>query len=502
MTPKNNQLWIASVLLYGEIMIRDQSKYTHTYAKQLKELCSLVKISPLKNAKLAHLNQPLLAQLELEPQWFNADTLINDFGNPNSHWNKLSVAQKYGGHQFGGWNPDLGDGRGLLLGEVNDTQGKHWDLHLKGAGPTPYSRSADGRAVLRSTIREYLASEALHYLGIPTSRALCLITSEEAVYREKVENGAMMIRACQSHIRFGHFEYYYHTQQHDRLERLFNYCFEHHFVKEANATNKYLAMLENIVLSTAELIAQWQAYGFNHGVMNTDNMSIHGITFDYGPYAFLDDFDPQFVCNHSDHTGRYAFDRQPGIALWNLNALAQAFVPYATIDEIQACLALYEPRIQQAYAHKMLAKMGLTEEKDEDHELLGKWLNLMQAEKLDYTLSMRQLARIEANPAIIRDNVTDISRFDTFFQHYQHRLQQEKITPCERKEIMNQHNPKFILRNYLAQSVIEKAEQGSFAEFESLLSVLQTPYSENPNAEHLSAPPPDWGKHLEISCSS
>jgi uncharacterized protein YdiU (UPF0061 family) len=483
-------------------MNQDQNKYTHTYAKQLIDLCSLVKISPLKNMTLVSLNQPLLEQLGLDPDWFDADTLISDFANPNSHWNSSSVAQKYGGHQFGSWNPDLGDGRGLLLGEVNDNNGKHWDLHLKGAGPTPYSRSADGRAVLRSTIREYLASEALHHLGIPTSRALCLLTSKEPIYREQVETGAMLIRACQSHIRFGHFEYYYHTKQHDRLERLFNYCFEHHFTEEARADNKHLAMLESIVLSTANLIAQWQAYGFNHGVMNTDNMSIHGITFDYGPYAFLDDFNPEFICNHSDHTGRYAFDQQPGIALWNLNALAHAFIPYVSVEQLQTCLARYEPQLQQAYAQKMRLKMGLLEEYDDDDTLLGEWLILLQTEKLDYSLSMRQLSQIEDNPSVISDFIVDRPRFDKFYLNYQQRLQQEKASPIVRKTTMNQHNPKFILRNYLAQSVIEKAESGDFTEFNTLLDVLRTPYAENKQAEHFAAQPPSWGKHLEISCSS
>ena len=483
-------------------MIQDQSKYTHTYAKQLQELCSLVKVSPLKNAKLAYLNQPLLDQLGLEPGWFEADRLISDFANPESHWNKHSVAQKYGGHQFGGWNPDLGDGRGLLLGEVSDPQNNRWDLHLKGAGPTPYSRAADGRAVLRSTIREYLASEALHHLGIPTSRALCLITSDEAVYREQVESGAMLIRACQSHIRFGHFEYYYHTKQYERLEQLFNYCFEHHFLEESGADNKYLAMLKSVVLSTADLIALWQAYGFNHGVMNTDNISIHGLTFDYGPYAFLDDFNPQFICNHSDHSGRYAFDQQPGIGLWNLNALAQAFIPYISVEDIQTCLGLYEPRLQHSYASKMLNKMGLIEVQDGDHELLGAYLGILQAEKLDYTLSMRQLSVIEQDPSLISDGVIDRPAFDIFYNQYKQRLKQEPTTSSERAHIMNQHNPKFILRNYLAQSAIEQAEQGNLAEFEALLGVLKTPYAENTDAAYFAKPPPAWGKHLEISCSS
>ena len=482
--------------------MQDQKQFIHTYAEQLGDLCSAVAISPLKNAKVAHINAPLLEQLGINPEWLSSDKLIEDFANPQSQWNKNAVAQKYGGHQFGGWNPDLGDGRGLLLAATIDRFNCHWDLHLKGAGPTPYSRSADGRAVLRSTIREYLASEALHHLGIPTSRALCLLTSDEMVYREQPEKGAMLIRACQSHIRFGHFEYFYHSKQHDRLERLFDYCFEHHFVDEAASEKKHLAMLENIIISTADFIADWQAFGFNHGVMNTDNMSIHGITFDYGPYAFLDDFDPGFICNHSDHSGRYAFDKQPGIALWNLNALAHAFLPYAKVDELQQSLSLYEPRLQQSYAKRMRTKMGLRKEKEEDHALLGEWLNLLQAEKRDYTLSMRLLSEIETNSSSVREQFIDIKRIDHFIEKYLSRVQQEDQNPEQRSNMIKRKNPKFILRNYLAQSVIENAEQGEFSLFEQLLSVLRSPFDEHHDLEHLASLPPDWGKQLEISCSS
>ena len=261
--------------------------FTYTYAQELAQTAPTIKPTALYKPQLQVVNDSLWNQLQLPDSWLQNNELVSQIFSDNTALNKRSVAQKYGGHQFGQWNPMLGDGRGLLLAEVIDTSGKKVDLHLKGAGPTPWSRHADGRAVLRSTIREYLASEYLHAIGIPTSRALCLFTSDEPVYREKQERAAMMIRTAPSHLRFGHFEYYHHTDDQTNLDALFDYAFKYHFVEQSKADNPHLAMFRAIIQSTAKLIAQWQVYGFNHGVMNTDNMSVHGITFDYGPYAFF-----------------------------------------------------------------------------------------------------------------------------------------------------------------------------------------------------------------------
>jgi uncharacterized protein YdiU (UPF0061 family) len=479
-------------------------RFDHSFAKDLADLASPVEILPLINPKLVTVNRPLLGQLNIPTEQFSEHQLFEDLFTPQGKYNQYSIAQKYGGHQFGHWNPDLGDGRGLLIAEVVSDKEERWDLHLKGAGKTPYSRFGDGRAVLRSTIREYLASEALHHLGIPTSRALCLIASDETVYRERAENGAMMIRTCQSHIRFGHFEYFYHSGQHDKLQRLFDYSFKHHFVECQQSDNPYLEMLTNIVKSTAKLIAHWQAFGFNHGVMNTDNMSIHGITFDFGPFAFLDDFQPNFICNHSDDAGRYAFDKQPGVALWNLNALAHPFTLHLSVEQIKQALGEYEPALQNQYSTLMLNKLGLTLGSDDDQDILNNWLGLLIKDKRDYTNSFRLLCEYtpQYSDNLILDHFVDRQAASVWLQTYKQRLLTHQESNQQRQTRMKAHNPKYILRNYLAQQAIENAEKGDFSDFNQLLRVLEQPFEDNPEFEEYASPPPEWGKALEISCSS
>jgi serine/tyrosine/threonine adenylyltransferase len=474
----------------------------HSYANELSDLGTQVKPQALKNARVVAINQSLLAQLNLP--WQTNSEWLNALFSIDSPLTQYTVAQKYGGHQFGHWNPDLGDGRGVLLSEVINSHGERYDLHLKGAGQTPYSRFADGRAVLRSTIREYLASEALFYLGIPSSRALCLLTSDEVVYREKSEKGAMLVRVCQSHLRFGHFEYFFHSQQHDKLQRLFDYSFKYHFNDFAGDSERYALMLEKIVKDTAVMIAKWQAYGFNHGVMNTDNMSIHGITFDFGPYAFLDDFDPTFICNHSDPQGRYSFDSQPGIGLWNLNALAMAFTPYLDRQKITEMLQLYEQQLLAEYAKIMRSKCGLRANHADNSAIINEWLDMLATEKKDYSIYFRRLCdfdpQLEDNS--LRDSFIDRPRFDKWAQLLARSLVEQNWNKSVRSASMKQHNPNYVLRNYLAQQVIDQAENGDFSLFDQYLAALSTPFAENPVYEKFAAPPPDWGKTLEISCSS
>lgn len=476
----------------------------HSYATHLGDLGALTKPLRVANPQLVEVNHTLRDALQLPASWFTQSSIMSMlFGNTSS-FTTHSFAQKYGGHQFGGWNPDLGDGRGLLLGEAKDKFGKSWDLHLKGAGPTPYSRFADGRAVLRSTLREYLASEALHHMGIPTSRALCLITSDEPVYREKQEKAAMMIRVSQSHIRFGHFEYFYHNGELDKLKRLFDYCFEHHFSACLHSESPHLAMLEKVVTDTATLIAKWQAYGFNHGVMNTDNMSIHGITFDFGPYAFLDDFDPKFVCNHSDHQGRYAFEQQPGVGLWNLSALAHAFTPYLNVEQIKGALSQYEPKLMAEFSQLMHQKLGLYENTQNTAELVNRWLDLISQDKRDYHISFRLLCEIdehgENQPLVDHFMQRDTAKM--WLEHYQQALITQNVKRQERQANMRNINPEYVLRNYQAQLAIDAAQDGDFSRFRRLLQVLQHPFEGKPEYAEFAKPPPDWGKHMEISCSS
>lgn len=314
----------------------------------------------------------------------------------------------------------------------------------------------------------------------------------------------MMIRVCQSHIRFGHFEYFYHSQQHDKLQRLFDYSFRHHFIECQQAENPYLEMLLTIVKTTAKLVAHWQAYGFNHGVMNTDNMSIHGITFDFGPYAFLDDFQPNFICNHSDDSGRYAFDKQPGVALWNLNALAHPFTLHLSIEQIKQALAEFEPALQEHYSSLMLNKLGLTPGTVDDQDLLNNWLGLLITDKRDYTNSFRLLSDYSPlqSDNIILDHFVDRQAANIWLQTYKQRLLSQQQSDELRQQRMKSYNPKYILRNYLAQQAIQSAEKGNFGDFTRLLKVLEQPFKDNPEFEEFASPPPDWGKALEISCSS
>jgi uncharacterized protein YdiU (UPF0061 family) len=412
----------------------------------------------------------------------------------------------YAGHQFGVYVPQLGDGRAILLGEAINEGGERWDLHLKGAGMTPFSRDGDGRAVLRSTIREYLCSEAMHALGIPTTRALCIVGSDDQVYREEVETGATLLRMAPSHVRFGTFEIFYYRKQHDLLKILADFVIDHHFAHLREAGDKYARFFAEVVERTATLIARWQAAGWAHGVMNTDNMSIIGLTLDYGPFGFMDAYDAGFVSNHSDHNGRYAYNQQPYIGLWNLSCLAQALLPLADKESLKAGLDSYTPHYERHYRALMRAKLGLARERDGDDELIRDFLSLLQESHADYTIAFRELGTFVSAPAAtnahVRDRFLNRDRFDEWALRYQNRLQSEESRDDERRHAMNRVNPKYVLRNYLAQVAIERARQKDYAELDRLLTLVQDPYSERPDMNAYAAAPPDWGKHLSVSCSS
>lgn len=475
-----------------------------TYATHLPDLVSAVAVTPFAEPKLLAYSADTAALLQLPAAFFNQTDAADYLSGKKLFAGSSPVAQKYAGHQFGHYNPELGDGRGLLLGDVKGADGKNYDLHLKGAGRTPYSRFGDGRAVLRSSIREFLASEAMHHLGIPTSRALSLVGSTEPVQRETIEQGAMVIRLCPSHIRFGHFEHCFYTGDKNQLQRLVDFTVQQHFPDCLNAANPALAMLQQVVVRTAELISQWQAVGFNHGVMNTDNMSILGLSFDYGPYAFLDDYQPGYICNHSDHSGRYAFDEQPGIGLWNLNALAHALSPLIEVEDLRSALGLYEPTLVNHYMTLMGKKLGLSTQQAADRALIGQWLALLQQQQQDYSLSFRRLADFsdDATGSSVRDHMLDVAAFDQWAELYRARLSLESVSNGERKSQMNSVNPLYILRNYLAQQAIEAAEQGDTGLLYELVQVLQNPYQLQAGKDAFAAPPPDWGKGMDISCSS
>ena len=414
------------------------------------------------------------------------------------------IAMKYTGHQFGYYNPDLGDGRGLLLADVKTDQSIRWDLHLKGAGMTPFSRHADGRAVLRSSIREFLASEAMAALGIPTTRALCVLNSQSPVYREQVETGATVLRVAQTHIRFGHFEYAYHSGQKKLLQELADYCIERHYPCLMGSAERYQDFFKITVQKTAQLIAKWQAFGFAHGVMNTDNMSILGETFDYGPYGFLDAFEPGYICNHSDHQGRYAFDRQPAIGHWNLSVLAQALSPLIPKDALVDALQSFNDIFNEDYLQLMSAKFGLFTNQTDDQTLIHQCLMMMAENRLDYAFFFRHLSCLNDAKVqtLLRDLCVNRDSFNRFSEQLIQRWSLEKVSQTERSERMNAVNPKYILRNHLAQQAIELAQKGDYSEVQYLHALLQKPFDEQPENESYADLPPDWAEQLEISCSS
>lgn len=457
----------------------------------------------LDRPRLVSASADAAALLDLDPASFAQPEFLNYVSGNAELPGSEPLAMVYSGHQFGSYNPRLGDGRGLLLGEVVSSRGR-WDLHLKGAGQTPYSRFGDGRAVLRSSIREYLCSEAMAGLGIPTTRALAVVDSITPVRRERVERGAMVLRLARSHIRFGHFEYFHYTEQPELVRTLADYVIDRHYPELNGQPDRHAQLLRQATLRTAELIAQWQAVGFAHGVLNTDNMSILGETFDYGPFAFLDAYDPGFICNHSDDMGRYAFNQQPGIGLWNLNALAHGLSTLIDVDTIRAVLGEYETRLVETYYQLLRGKLGLFEPEDEDAELIDGLLQLLRQNHSDYTLFFRRLCDFDRDEQRrqLRDSCIDPVGFDGWATRYAERLQREQRAPAERAAAMRRANPKYILRNYLAQQAIDSAEQGDYSEVNRLLALLRHPYDEQPEFERYAQEPPDWGRRLEISCSS
>ena len=419
------------------------------------------------------------------------------------------LASVYSGHQFGVWAGQLGDGRALWLGELDTPQGP-MELQLKGAGRTPYSRMGDGRAVLRSSIREFLASEAMAALGIPTTRALALTASTALpVRRETTETAAIVTRVAPSFLRFGHVEHFAHHGLHDELRELVQHLIEHHAPQCQAAPQPVVALLAQVATQTADLLAHWQAVGFCHGVMNTDNMSLLGLSIDYGPYGFLDGFDPGHVCNHSDTQGRYAFARQPQVAYWNLHALAQALLPLVPGDEeaaaalLREALQAYPDRFAQAMLLRMRAKLGLREARDGDGALVDDWLRLLAATRVDYSIAHRRLgeAQLPAGAEGLRDLFLDREALDAWLRRYRDRLAQEPEDPAQRRAAMHAVNPAVVLRNHLAETAIRQAEAGDFSEVQRLLEVLSHPFDAPERAADADFPP-DWAQHIEVSCSS
>lgn len=461
--------------------------------------------TPLPAVQLVASNPALAAELGLPADWAGAQTTAEVLAGNLPLPASPPLASLYAGHQFGQYVPQLGDGRALLIGELQAPGGQHWELQLKGAGPTPFSRRGDGRAVLRSTIREYLCSEAMAGLGIPTTRALAIVASPLPVYRETVENAAVLSRLAESFIRFGSFEVFFYRGEIDSLRQLADFVIDHYYPACRDAADPYLALLSAVIGRTASLVAAWQTVGFCHGVMNSDNMSILGLTLDYGPFGFLDGYDPGRICNHSDDSGRYAYDQQPQIGLWNLHCLAQALLPLTERDAVLAALAEYQPQFEAALAEAYRRKLGLLHWQDDDWSLLGELLQLLAAARSDYTRFFRALCACPghgaASPAL-RDSVLDREGFDAWLRRYQQRLQQDGQDDVDRQAAQRAANPKYILRNHLAELAIRAAQAGDYSEINRLQQLLADPYAEQPDNEAYAALPPDWASALSVSCSS
>jgi uncharacterized protein YdiU (UPF0061 family) len=491
----------------------DALPFENSFASLPPAFYTRLKPTPVPEPYLVGASAAVARLIGLDPDEFQRPHFIEAFAGNSVLPGSMPLAAVYSGHQFGVWAGQLGDGRAILLGDLPATdtpaqqQQQRLELQLKGSGLTPYSRMGDGRAVLRSSIREFLCSEAMAALGIPTSRALCVTGSDLPVFREATETAALCTRIAPTFVRFGSFEHWFYQDRKEELKILADYVIDRFYPQLCDATNRYQALLREVTLRTAELIAQWQAVGFMHGVMNTDNMSILGLTIDYGPFGFMEAFDARHICNHSDQGGRYAYHMQPKIGQWNCFALGQALLPLiGSVDDTQAALVDYGTAYSEKLDRLLHAKLGLRQQSADDGALIDAMFTLMQANHVDFTLFFRHLGKLRLDDAgtdeALRNLFIDRPAFDAWAAQYRARLRQEQSIDAERSAAMDAVNPKFVLRNYLAHTAIEKAQNKDFSEVARLLAVLEKPFDEQADNEHYARLPPDWADNLEVSCSS
>jgi serine/tyrosine/threonine adenylyltransferase len=502
--------------------------------RQVSNCCfSLVEPTATKQPALIASSQPMLQQLGLSSEQAASDEFRLLFSGNLVQPKMKPYAMCYGGHQFGHWAGQLGDGRAINLGEVEDIHGQLQTLQLKGAGPTPYSRTADGLAVLRSSVREFLCSEAMHGLGIATTRALSLSLTGDQVMRDmfydghaQLEPGAVVCRVAESFLRFGNYQIHAARNEIEILKQLADYTIEHHFPEiQQSGPEKYEAWFEKVCQTTCSMIVDWMRVGFVHGVMNTDNLSILGLTIDYGPYGWLEGYDPMWTPNTTDAQGkRYSYGNQPQIAQWNLFQLANALAPLAgRVEQLEASLQgfadRYTRKSQRMYANKLGLKQYLGEP---DQILIDKLFEILQLTETDMTIFFRCLSKLEIEQELTADTILQViepalyspdelksqhaESFIDWVRKYQVRVQQQSLINESRIEMMNSNNPKYILRNYLVQVAIEKAEKGDYSEIETLLELCRNPYDEQNDFDHYANKRPDWARNKAgcsmLSCSS
>jgi uncharacterized protein YdiU (UPF0061 family) len=480
-----------------------QLDFQHSYKTLPQHFWQARTPEPLATSYMVSFNTRVAKLLDINP--CNVDiSELNGYMTGQKAWPGTEpLAMKYAGHQFGQFNPELGDGRGLLLGEIVNQKNQRWDLHLKGAGTTAFSRFGDGRAVLRSSIREYLMSEAMHGLNIPTTRALALLASTQPAQRETLEPCATLLRVTQCHIRFGHFEYLYYSNQHHDLSVLADYCIERFYPQCKKETKPYLKMFSLIADKSAALVAQWQAYGFVHGVLNTDNMSIFGETFDYGPYSFMDQWQWDFVANHSDTHSRYSYKNQPDIVHWNLANLAHSLSPIIDEADLKNVLSGFNANYKTHLSDIMHRRLGFQSSALQTQPLIDDFFDLVCTHRLDANRLLRQLS--EGN------DLTE-DKLNEWFSRYQQQVAlQEQPLKSKDKQVTNKNkrltdmqavNPQYILRNYMVEDAIQEAYQGDFTRVNDLLMVVSKPFNSHPAFSAYKESVPANKQNLALSCSS
>jgi len=487
---------------------------------------SVVQPTPWKTQpKLVAFSKDVLERiLDFDHQVTESEEFVNFVSGNSVLTGSVPMAHRYGGYQFGYWAEQLGDGRAHLLGEYINSKGERWELQLKGSGRTPYSRFGDGRAVLRSSVREFLCSEAMHWLGVPTSRAATLTVTDDGVPRDmfydgrmKLERGAVVLRLAPTWFRFGSFEILAKNKELEELRQLADFILTNSFPDiSEKGQDGYLAMFADVVERTADMIARWSVVGFAHGVMNTDNMSISGVTIDYGPFGFIDEYNPRFVPNHSDDMGRYDLENQVNIGLWNLNKLAEALKPLIDEDkhnQLEMILKGYGEKFQEFQMNLYRSKLGLEKKGESDELLIGLLLDTMETIEADYTQTFRDLSELSLED-LKQEKIPESAwglhqclkskQIKEFLKLYVERLETDRVDDAERMTAMQKANPRYILRNWIAQKAIEMAEADDFSEVQFLEEILRNPFKTNKLAEEkgYASKPPVWSKKLAVSCSS
>ena len=488
------------------------ASFDNSFARLPERFYARTPPTPVAQPTLIRLNDALARELGLDPAFLASPEGVAILAGNRVAQGTEPLAAAYAGHQFGHFVPQLGDGRAILLGEVLDRNGRRRDVQLKGSGPTPFSRRGDGRAALGPVLREYLISEAMAALDVPTTRALAAVTTGEQVFRETPLPGAVLTRVASSHIRVGTFQFFAARGDTDAIRLLADHVIERHYPEAAGAPNPYRALLEGVIARQASLVARWLGIGFIHGVMNTDNMSIAGETIDYGPCAFMDAYHPATVFSSIDENGRYAYGNQPAIAQWNLARLAETLLPFladdetAAMAEANAALGTFAPLFNVAYIAGFRRKLGLLEEKPDDLALIQDLLERMAANRADFTLTFRLLGDAAVDPAAdtaVRAQFAEPGFFDEWAERWRTRLVAEAGSPEARRAMMRASNPAFIPRNHLVEDMIAAAvTRRDYAPFERLLAVLSTPYDDQPGAERYAAPPKSDEVVLHTFCGT